>query len=514
MTAAREVTVSEWLAVRAYYWLPAWPTLLPFCLVMLPMYSGPAMQMLSSVFFNAPMEREWLAGESADAADRLMSYPPMGMFSGWMFGALAWTVVSDRHGRRLAMLGCGWAGILLAAATSASWSYGSFFAMRTLCGFAFGGQGAVAYVWTMEWATTRDLGLLTFAGNVAFSLANILLVGVAYLGRELELGWRVQNLVLCAIQTLPFALATCVVRESPRFLLQTGRPAEAEEAIRAVLSPEAALATTGFTLALEGSRRPSHCEPTSPPTHGPSARHLLLEAETLRRLAVVTFAWFGVNLLFYGLDFAVAACKVEDGCNIYTNGILTAVADLPGYVFSFAAADSPQLGRRLTLVLSFAVSGGCLLTMAILRATAGVTTGDLGLGALHFVGKCGAASAFSLVYIYPTELFPTKMRSSALGVANVGGRIAAMLSPLAANLPAHLLELGLGSLALAAAVLMLTLPETGERQSAAAPLAQQDALAVVPLAQHAQGYCEEEVEGGLPPPRRNGGGRRGHRSPA
>ena len=34
----------------------------------------------------------------------------------------------------------------------------------------------------MEWAPARDLGLLTFVGNVAFSLANVLLVALAYLG--------------------------------------------------------------------------------------------------------------------------------------------------------------------------------------------------------------------------------------------------------------------------------------------------------------------------------------------
>ena len=43
-------------------------------------------------------------------------------------------------------------------------------------------------------------------------------------------------------------------------------------------------------------------------------------------------------------------------------------------------------------------------------------------GVLRFFGKCGAASAFQLAYIYPTELFPTAVRTSAFGVANVAGR--------------------------------------------------------------------------------------------
>ena len=47
-------------------------------------------------------------------------------------------------------------------------------------------------------------------------------------------------------------------------------------------------------------------------------------------------------------------------------------------------------------------------------------------------------------YIYPTELFPTSIRASALGIANIAGRAGTILAPLTANTPQALTQTLLG----------------------------------------------------------------------
>ena len=81
------------------------------------------------------------------------------------------------------------------------------------------------------------------------------------------------------------------------------------------------------------------------------------------------------------------------------------------------------------------------------------------LASLALLGP-GAASAFSVAYIYPTELFPPQIRSSALGVAKVFGRLAAILAPLAPSLAPALLYSILGTLGLVNGAVVLLLPET------------------------------------------------------
>ena len=45
------------------------------------------------------------------------------------------------------------------------------------------------------------------------------------------------------------------------------------------------------------------------------------------------------------------------------------------------------------------------------------------------LGKSGASGAFSVIYIYTSELFPTSARNTAVGVCSMTGRISAMLAP-------------------------------------------------------------------------------------
>ena len=45
------------------------------------------------------------------------------------------------------------------------------------------------------------------------------------------------------------------------------------------------------------------------------------------------------------------------------------------------------------------------------------------------LGKSGASGAFSVIYIYTSELFPTSVRNTAVGVCSMTGRVSAMLAP-------------------------------------------------------------------------------------
>ncbi len=49
--------------------------------------------------------------------------------------------------------------------------------------------------------------------------------------------------------------------------------------------------------------------------------------------------------------------------------------------------------------------------------------------AFALIGKGGAAAAFSSVYLYTPELFPTQLRNIAMGTASMCGRVSAMAAP-------------------------------------------------------------------------------------
>ena len=50
------------------------------------------------------------------------------------------------------------------------------------------------------------------------------------------------------------------------------------------------------------------------------------------------------------------------------------------------------------------------------------------------LGMCGASGMFGAVFFYTPELFPTNMRTQALGMASFAGRLGGMLSPFMVDL--------------------------------------------------------------------------------
>lgn len=189
----------------------------------------------------------------------------------------------------------------------------------------------------------------------------------------------------------------------------------------------------------------------------------LTDPAIMYRLVLVGVNWLAVSLLYYGLDFAVAACTGE--CNIYVHAATTSLVDLPGYLIGSLLADT-RLGRRLTAAISLIMGGGCLLLTAVGNATLPVTAAATTAQALTLVGKLCAASAFIQAYLFPAELFPIALRGAALGVGNIFARTGTMMAPLAATAAPIVVQLGLGSLSLVAGALTLLLP-SGEPGSAA-----------------------------------------------
>lgn len=157
-----------------------------------------------------------------------------------MAGALAAGVASDKWGRTLALaLTClpfalGWA--LIAAGSGAS----GLFTGRLLTGF---GQGAFLNVVPVYIAETAPAQLRGTLGGVNQLGINVGLVAAFALGLPIvgltwrQLAWTALvptgMLALCALVLMP---------ESPRWLVQTGRGADAGIALRVLRPPDADVA--------------------------------------------------------------------------------------------------------------------------------------------------------------------------------------------------------------------------------------------------------------------------------
>lgn len=89
-----------------------------------------------------------------------------------------------------------------------------------------------------------------------------------------------------------------------------------------------------------------------------------------------------------------------------------------------------RLGRQRLTVYSFLTAGiACMLCAAIPPGAPGSTNATLRILAA-VIGKFGAAAAFALLFVFTTELFPTVVRSAALGANSAAARMGGVIAPL------------------------------------------------------------------------------------
>ncbi len=84
---------------------------------------------------------------------------------------------------------------------------------------------------------------------------------------------------------------------------------------------------------------------------------------------------------------------------------------------------STSLGRKYTCILCYVIGGlSCILYNF---------NDNLYLSyALLLIGKFGSGAIFFVVYLTTTELFPTVVRGSVFGIANVCARLGGIVAPM------------------------------------------------------------------------------------
>ncbi|XP_045725902.1 solute carrier family 22 member 7 isoform X2 [Mirounga angustirostris] len=368
-------------------------------------------------------------------------------FAGVLVGAVAFGYLSDRFGRRRLLLVAYVSSLVLGLASAASVSYVMFVITRTLTGAALAGFTIIVMPLEMEWL---DVGHRTVAGVLSgtfWTVGVMLLALVGYLIRD----WR-WLLLAVTLPCAPGILSLWWVPESARWLLTQGR---VEEAHRYLLRcarlngrpmGEDSLSREALNKVATRERvvqRPSYLD--------------LLRTPRLRHISLCCMVmWFGVNFSYYGLSLDVSGL----GLNVYQTQLLFGAVELPSKLLVYLFVH--HAGRRLT-------QAGALLGTALALGISLLVTSEMGAWstALAVTGKGFSEAAFTTAYLFTSELYPTVLRQTGMGLTSLVGRLGGSLAPLAALLDGvwlSLPKLAYGGIALLAACTALLLPETRQAQ--------------------------------------------------
>jgi putative MFS transporter len=364
-----------------------------------------AMDVLLIGFLLTPIGREFS-----------LTAPQIGLvasagFVGMFVGAAVSGRLADRYGRRLIFQVTLVVFSIGAVLSALAPTFETLLAARVVAGLGLGGELPVVATLVSEFSPRALRGRMIVLlesfwayGTIAAGLVALLVLP--------QFGWRGAFLV-AALPAVYVAYLRSALPESPRYLAERGRNAEADAVVRRVeRAGGGALLTLGAAVAPARSGRTSIAELWSP--------------QLRRRTLMLWILWFGVVLTYYGMFLWIPTLLIARGLDDVRGGqanlffFLSTLAQVPGY-FS-AAWLVERWGRKPTLV-----------TYLIGTAAAAILFGTSGTGAVAFVALALLSffnlGAWGVVYTYSPELYPTAIRATGAGVAAAVGRIGGIIGP-------------------------------------------------------------------------------------
>jgi MFS transporter, SP family, arabinose:H+ symporter len=327
---------------------------------------------------------------------------------GCILGASIAGWLSDRFGRRRVLMLCAVLFALSALGAALPRTLAEFVTARIVGGLAIGAASVLAPLYIAEVAPARDRGRLVSLNQMAI-VTGILL---AYLANWLlsftgPSSWR-WMFAVAALPSLAFFVGLFFVPESPRWLVEMGRSAEALVVLIAVNGPATAtkeLSEIEQTVAEESG--------TLAELFQPGLRRALWIAVALAVLQQVT----GINtVLFYGsIIFKEQVHSGSNSAAIFAN-VIVGLVNFLATLLALNMID--KFGRRPLLLVSSGVMALCQVGLA----AAFLMPAPPALLVLAIMLACVASFAIGLgpgVWVLIAEFFPTRIRGRAMSIVTV-----------------------------------------------------------------------------------------------
>ncbi|WLE61168.1 MFS transporter [Burkholderia plantarii] len=344
---------------------------------------------------------------------------------GMLVGAIAFGYLADRFGRKRLFLATLLWYACFSVLTIVSWNFESFLFFRAMTALAVGGEYSAVTATMGEFIPRRHRGKTDSLILSGFPVGALLSAAISYFvlnNLPGDVAWRV-GFGLGTTMALLFFWIRRVIPESPRWLLQQGRVAEAEAIVALIV---ASAESPRLSEADRAQARQRH----EPVTYTP------------RRPAF----WRNVRELFgaYRLRCGLAsALNFSQAAVVY--GVLSLMAlvilpymkvpagDMPlYYVYGNAAALAGGLtasvlveawGRRASLFVSYTFTVAAIVLIYLMHTLPGMVAG-------YCLIQFGVTWAYISGYVVSSEVLPTRIRATGLGVSVAVGRVGAMVAPL------------------------------------------------------------------------------------
>lgn len=305
----------------------------------------------------------------------------------------------------------------------------ALFVLRFIMGIAIGADYAIGAALLSEFLPSKQRGSLLASLNAVWTVGFVAAYVTGYfmqgLGPE---AWRLM-LASSAVPATLVLLMRLGTPESPRWLLSKGRVEEARRVVKDYIHPDADI----DDLVAERGNETSY--------------RMLFSRGLRKRTAFAGLFWFCQVVPYFAIfTFLPTILEGLGMSGGFSSEILLNLFLFAGAIVGVVIMD--MMPRRTFVIGSFAILAA---VGALLGAFPGapVTVILILFSVFAFV----IAAAADLESVYPTEIFPTEVRASGVGLAAAISRIGAAIGTFL--LPTSVAQLGTGPTMLAATAVLV-----------------------------------------------------------
>lgn len=340
---------------------------------------------------------------------------------GYLFGAFLAGTLGDLIGRRAVMMYALaiYCTATLIAAFAPNWQF--LFGWRVIASFGTGAESAIIAPFLAEFVEKKYRGRFvgSLSGFFSFGFVFAALLGYFVIPASDD-GWRIVQI----ITALPIVMLLWWRRslpESPRWLIERGRSAEAEAEV-ARIEAEVTRHGRASLPPIESVELPA----VTARQGGTFATNLAaIWSPSMRRTTVMLWIlWLAITFSYYGFFTWIPTLLVKQGMTTtksFGYSIVIYLAQIPGYYS--AAFISEKLDRKWTIVLYMVLGGASAHLMS--GAGSGASIMFAGFLLSFFMN-----GTYAGIYAYTPELYPTAFRTTGMGVASSFGRIGGLSAPI------------------------------------------------------------------------------------
>lgn len=342
---------------------------------------------------------------------------------GALIGSFLMGTMADYIGRKKVFIITVSIVIIGSVIVALSFNYGSLVFGRIITAIGAEGEVAVANTALAEFVPPKKRGLAVASGNAtAFDVGTVAASLVAFFAIALlpsTIGWRIAFASAVILAVIVF-IARLKLPESVRYLIRKNRLKEAE----AIVSK----AEKAYQARTHKKLPPVSAEMLNFSSQKLSAKYGLLFRKYPKRITLAIILNLTEVWPYYAAFSVIPVILVKffkySPSSVGLSLVYITLAGVLGIIAMSFALD--KIGRRKTITASYGIAAFMFLLIGLIVAHISLTFFIILLVVLYF----WVYAAAGVLYPQISEMFPTEIRSTAVGTAIGVGRLGGIIGPI------------------------------------------------------------------------------------